>query len=175
MYNMDIQANSTFRENIMKRLSLLVLSVLLILTGCASVFTDPAPGSTVEEAIAMKGQPDATYQDGNTTLLEWSVPAMGDHAYMARFGADGKLVSYSQILTRENFGTIKINEFTKNDVLKTVGHPTETEMSPLSGLEIWSYRYLEEGIRHSMMHIFFDSNGIVRKMENGQDPMYLLD
>lgn len=159
----------------MKRLSLHILPVLLFMTGCASIFTHPAPGSTVAEVIALKGKPDAQYQDGNTTLLEWSVPAWGDHAYMARFGADGKLVSYKQVLTRENFGTIKINEFNKNDVLKTVGHPTETEMSPLSGYEIWSYRYLEEGIWHSMMHVFFDSNGVVRKMENGQDPMYLLD
>lgn len=129
----------------MKRLSLLILPVLLALSGCASIFTNPAPGSTVAEVIALKGQPDAQYQDGNTTLLEWSVPAYGDHAWMARIGPDGKLISYKQVLTRENFGTIKINEFTKNDVLKTVGHPTETEMSPLSGYEIWSYRYLEEG------------------------------
>lgn len=160
----------------MKRLSLLIFTMLLALTGCASIFTNPAPGSTVAEVIALKGQPDARYQDGNTTLLEWTVPAWGDHAYMARFGPDGKLISYKQVLTRENFGTIKINEYTKNDVLKTVGHPTETEMSPLSSrYEIWSYRYLEEGIWHSMMHVYFDSNGVVRKMENGQDPMYLLD
>ena len=159
----------------MKRLSLLVLPVLLVLTGCASTFTNPAPGSTVAEVIALKGKPDAQYRDGNTTLLEWTVPAWGDHAYMARFDATGKLISYKQVLTRENFGTIRINEFTKNDVLKTVGHPTETEISPLSGYEVWSYRYLEEGIWHSMMHVFFDANGIVRKMENGQDPMYPLN
>lgn len=107
----------------MKRLSLLILPVLLALSGCASVFTNPAPGSTVAEVIALKGQPDAQYQDGNTTLLEWSVPAYGDHAWMARIGPDGKLISYKQVLTRENFGSIRINEFTKNDVLKTVGHP----------------------------------------------------
>ena len=159
----------------MKRLSLLILPVLLALSACASVFTNPAPGSTVAEVIALKGQPDSQYQDGNTTLLEWSGPAYWDQAWMARIGPDGKLISYKQVLTRENFGTIRINEFTQNDVLKTVGHPTETEMSPLSGYEIWSYRYLEEGIWHSMMNVFFDGNGVVRKMENGQDPMYLLD
>ena len=26
-----------------------------------------------------------------------------------------------------------------------------------------------------MMHIYFDSSGIVRGMENGQDPLYLRD
>ena len=72
----------------MKRLSLLALPLLLVLSGCATVFTNPAPGSTVAELIALKGQPDAQYQDGNTTLLEWTVTAYGVHAYMARSGTD---------------------------------------------------------------------------------------
>ena len=33
--------------------------------------------------------------------------------------------------------------------------------------------YKEEGIWNSMMYIYFDSQGIVRRMENGMDPMYL--
>ena len=48
----------------MKRLSLLILPVLLFMTGCASIFTNPAPGSTVAEVIALKGKPDAQYQEG---------------------------------------------------------------------------------------------------------------
>ena len=123
----------------MKRLSLLILPVLLALSGCASIFTNPAPGSTVAEVIALKGQPDAQYQDGNTTLLEWSVPAYGDHAWMARIGPDGKLISYKQVLTRENFGSIRINEFTKNDVLKTVGQAMKSGLTV-----IWKKAY---GIR----------------------------
>ena len=63
----------------MKRLSLLILPVLLALSGCASVFTNPAPGSTVAEVIALKGQPDAQYQDGlfrlTGIMLIWHVSA----------------------------------------------------------------------------------------------------
>ena len=60
-------------------------------------------------------------------------------------------------------------------MLRTVGHPTETDYLPLKKQEVWSYRYREEGIWNSMMHIYFDSSGIVRGIENGQDPMYLRD
>lgn len=159
----------------MKRLTLLILSLLLMLSGCASIFTTPTPGTSVQEVIALKGQPDAEYQDGNTRLLEWSVGPWAQYAYMARIGPDDRLISYEQVLTREKFGTIQINRFTKNDVLKTVGHPTETDFLPLIDREVWAYRYKEEGIWNSMMYIYFDNQGIVRRMENGLDPMYLRD
>ena len=92
---------------------------------------------------------------------------------MAKIGPDGRLISYEQVLTREKFDTIQIDHFSKNDVLKTVGHPTETDYLPLVDREVWAYRYKEDGIWNSMMYIYFDSQGIVRRMENGQDPMYL--
>ncbi len=157
----------------MKRLTLLI--PFLVLTGCASIFTTPSPDTPVEEVIALKGQPDAEYREGDTRLLEWSVGPWAQYAYMARIGPDGRLISYEQVLTREKFGTIQLNRSTKNDVLKTVGHPTETDFLPLIDREVWAYRYKEEGIWNSMMYIYFDKQGIVRRMENGLDPMYLRD
>lgn len=157
----------------MKRLILLVFSLSMLLSGCASIFTTPQPGISEQEVIALKGQTDAVYQIGDSRLLEWSVGAWSQYAYMAKIGPDGKLVSYEQVLTREKFGSIPIDRFTKLDVLQTVGHPTETDYLPLIDREVWAYRYKEEGIWNSMMYIYFDSQGIVRRMENGMDPMYL--
>ncbi|EEO26872.1 outer membrane protein assembly factor BamE domain-containing protein [Oxalobacter paraformigenes] len=159
----------------MKRLTLLISLLFLTLSGCASLFTTPSPGTPVQEVVALKGQPDAEYLDGNTRLLEWSVGPWAQYAYMARIGPDGRLISYEQVLTREKFGTIQINRSTKNDVLKTVGHPTESDFLPLIDREVWAYRYKEEGIWNSMMYVYFDKQGIVRRMENGLDPMYLRD
>ena len=157
----------------MKRLIWLIFSLSLRLSGCASLFITPQPGISEQEVIALKGQPDAVYQIGDTRLLEWSVGAWSQYAYMAKIGPDGKLVSYEQVLTREKFGSIPIDRFTKLDVLQTVGHPTEVDYLPLIDREVWAYRYKEEGIWNSMMYIYFDSQGIVRRMENGMDPMYL--
>ncbi|MCZ4065056.1 outer membrane protein assembly factor BamE [Oxalobacter aliiformigenes] len=157
----------------MKRSITLTLLLPLMLSGCASVFSTPVPGTPAEEVIALKGSPDAEYLDGNIRLLEWSVGPWAQYAYMARIGPDGRLISYEQVLTREKFDTIRIDHFSKDDVLKTVGHPTETDYLPLVDREVWAYRYKEDGIWNSMMYIYFDSQGIVRRMENGQDPMYL--
>lgn len=157
-------------------LSALILASSLTLAGCASVFGPPlVPGMPVQEVIARKGAPAIEYPDGDTTLLEWPAGEWSQYAYMARIGPDGKLISYDNVRTREKFATIKVNQFNKNDVLRTVGHPTETEYLPLRKQEVWSYRYKEDGLWNSMMHIYFDSNGIVRGMENGQDPLYLRD
>lgn len=110
-----------------------------------------------------------------TTILEWPAGEWSQYAYMARIGPDGKLISYDNVRTREQFAKIKVNQFNKNDVLRTIGHPTETEYLPLKKQEVWSYRYKEEGMWNSMMHVYFDGSGIVRGMENGQDPLYLRD
>ncbi len=158
----------------MKSRIALWLSFTLLLAGCSTVFgPPPAPGTPVEEVIARRGEPDARYRDGDGTLLEWSVGPWGQYAYMAKIGPDGKLVSYEQVLTREKFATIQIGRFNKNDVLKTVGHPTETQYLPLIRQEVWAYRYKEDGLWNSMMYVYFDSNGIVRRLENGMDPMYI--
>jgi len=88
---------------------------------------------------------------------------------MARIGRDGRLMSYEQVLTTEKFATIKPGISTKTDVLRIVGHPSETMYLPRQQLEVWTYPYKEQGVWNSMMHVHFDRSGVVRKMENGMD------
>lgn len=126
-------------------------------------------GETEAEVIAKLGRPTASIPDGNEHLLEYSRNPWGQMIYMARFDRDNKLISYEQVLTTEKFATIKIGKFTKTDVLRTIGHPSETSYLPLKQLEVWSYPYKESGVWNSIMHVQFDNAGIVRVMENGQD------
>lgn len=159
----------------MKRSILLTWLFAIMLSGCASIFSTPQPGISEEELVAMRGRPDAEYIEGDTRLLEWTVPAWGQYAYMAKIGPDGKLISFEQVLTREKFDSIRIGQYNRDDVLKTVGHPTETDYLPLIDRDVWTYRYKEEGIWNSIMYIYFDPQGIVRRKENGLDPIYLRD
>ena len=78
-------------------------------------------------------------------------------------------------LTVEKFHSLKPGISTKYDVLRTVGHPNrmESEYLPLADSDVWSYRYKESGVWDSMMHIHFGPDGIVKKLENGLDPLYL--
>lgn len=148
-------------------------AALAMLCSCATLFPPiPQPGETEAQVIAQRGQPTDRYRDGNDTLLEYATGPWGQKTWMARFGPDGKLISFEQVLTSEKFATIKVGEATKADVLRTIGRPSETGYLPLSGLEVWSYPYKEAGTWDSLMHVHFDSHGIVRKMLNGPDPKF---
>jgi hypothetical protein len=152
------------------------LSALLALSlfGCAQMFRQPPPaGAPLAEVTAALGQPNAVYPgpDGGQ-ILEYRGQPMGQFQHMAYIGPDGRLVSYEQVLTSENFGKVKVDHWTKDDILRHFGRPAETSAVGFHHYEVWSYRYKEAGVWNSMMHVHFDQQGVVRQMLNGPDPMY---
>lgn len=144
-----------------------IIFVSVVLGGCV---TAPMQGESEDQVIARLGQPTHRYRDGPDQLLEYMRGPWGQYTYMARLDRDGKLVSYEQVLTSEKFASIKIDAATKNDVLRTIGAPSDTAYFPRTDLEVWSYPYKESGAWDSIMHVHFDRTGIVRKMINGPDP-----
>ena len=158
-------------EHVMKIVSLLCISAFIaILGGCAAYGPPLQPGEPEQSVLSKLGQPTHRYQDGQDHLLEYTTGPWGQQTYMARIGPSGTLISYEQVLTSQKFATLKVGSATKDDVLRTVGAPSETSYLSLSQLEVWSYPYKESGVWDSMMHIHFDRNGVVRRMENGPDP-----
>lgn len=153
---------------------LAVVFFLANLSSCATWLQPPLRlGQTEAEVIARLGRPTHVYQDGASRLLEYMHGRMGQTTEMARIGPDGKLVSYEQVLTLEMFATIKIGEADKEKVLRTIGAPSETHFYRASQLEAWSYPFKESGVWDSFMSVYFDKTGIVRKLENGPDPVRL--
>ena len=149
-------------------------AAVLALAGLSACATGPPvhPGQTEAEVIARLGRPTHVYQDGASRLLEYMHGPMGQTTDMARIGTEGRLVSFEQVLTIQKFGTIKPGEADKDQVLRTIGAPSETHFYPASQLEAWSYPFKENGIWDSLMSVFFDKAGIVRKLQNGPDPDY---
>ncbi|MFC0253946.1 hypothetical protein ACFFJK_18770 [Massilia consociata] len=146
---------------------------LVSLGGCAAMLRQaPSIGDPVDIVQQKMGTPTAIYGAGNDRILEYATGPMGQQTFMARIGPDGRLVSYEQVLTSEKFATIKIDEATREDVLRAVGKPAETSRVGFRDYEVWSYRYKEAGVWNSLMHVHFDQQGIVRQMMNGPDPMY---
>lgn len=150
------------------------LCTALMLAGCAGPLFREAPnvGEPVAAVIAKLGQPTAVYPAPDGQILEYATGPMGQFTWMARIGPDGRLASYEQVLTGEKFATIKIDQATKADVLRTIGHPAERSRVAMHNYEVWSYRYKEAGVWNSLMHVHFDENGIVRQMLNGPDPLF---
>lgn len=148
----------------------LSLVALLLLSACAAFQpVNLTPGETEAEVITKLGRPTARMPDGNGFVLEYNRNPWGQATDMARFDGNGRLLSYEQVLTTEKFATIKPGVSTKMDVLRTVGHPSDTSYLSRQQLEVWTYPYKEQGVWNSLMHIHFNNNGVVNRLENGQD------
>lgn len=144
-----------------------------ILSGCATLF--PAAiniGDTESDAISKRGHPTNRYQDGEETLLEYSLGPWGQKTYMVRLDASGKVISFEQVLTTQKFATIKVGETRKEEVLRIIGAPSDTSYLSLRDMEVWSYPYKEADVWNSIMHVHFDGSGVVRQMLNGPDPRF---
>ena len=161
------------KATLMMRLFRIPAAVLALacLSSCAS-WTPPHPGQSEAEVIARLGRPTHVYQDGASRLLEYMHGPRGQTTDMARIGPEGRLVSFEQVLTMQKFGTIEPGKADKDKVLRTIGAPSQTRFYPASQLEEWSYPFKENGIWDSLMAVYFDKAGIVRKLQNGPDPEY---
>jgi hypothetical protein len=156
----------------MRAAALLLAAVSL--SACAPLFRQPPPaGAPLAAVTAALGQPAASYPepDGGQ-VLEYRGQPMGQFQHMARIGPDGRLVSYEQVLTSENFAKVKVDHWTKDDILRNFGRPAEISRVYFHDYEVWSYRYKEAGVWNSLMSVHFDHQGVVRQMLNGPDPMY---
>lgn len=150
------------------------IALAVALAGCAGLVRHtPSLGDPLPVVTAKMGQPTAVYPEpGGGQELEYATGPSGQFTFMAHIGPDGRLSAYEQVLTGEKFATIKVDHATKDDVLRTIGHPAERSTVATHDYEVWSYRYKEAGVWNSMMHVHFDQNGIVRQMLNGPDPMF---
>lgn len=142
------------------------------LSGCASLNPVSAVrvGNPESEVVRLLGKPTHVYQDGKDRILEYMHGPMGQTTELAKIGADGKLISIEQVLTLQKFGSLKVGQANKDEVLRTVGAPSQVNRYPFSQMETWSYPYKEQGVWDSMMSLYFDQSNILRKLENGPDP-----
>jgi len=158
-------------EKTAKRAIALVLA--LALSACASLaHRGPAVGTPLAEVTARLGQPSAVYPEpGGGQVLEYRGQPMGQFQHMARIGPDGRLLSWEQALTTENFARVEIGRWNKDDILRHFGRPAEVSRERVNDDEVWSYRYKEKGVWDSLMNITFTKLGVVRRLENTPDPV----
>lgn len=150
-----------------------LLAASIGLSGCAGVMREPpVAGDTVQAVIGKFGQPSARHHGPGGEVFEYSSGPLSQHTWMARFGPDGRLTSFEQVLSSDGFARIKIDSATRAEVLRLLGQPAERSRVAMNNYEVWSYRYKESGVWDSMMHVHFDQAGVVRMLMNGPDPVY---
>ncbi|MFK3736674.1 hypothetical protein [Massilia sp. TN1-12] len=153
------------------------LAVALALSACSTFSKAPAAGTPLADVTAKLGKPAAVYPDPDGgQVLEYRGQPMGQVQHMARIGADGRLISYEQVLTNENFAKLGTKRWTKDDVLRSFGHPADISPARATGpfpddAEVWSYRYKDDGVWNAMMSVYFNARGVVLHTAKTPDPI----
>ncbi|MFC0169771.1 hypothetical protein ACFFKC_16940 [Pseudoduganella danionis] len=142
---------------------------VLAFSACAGLQAPPA-GSSEAAVLASLGQPTGRYTLDGNTMLEYAQGPLGQSTYMAKLGPDGRLISFEQVLTSEKFAGVALKRDTKQTILARFGRPNEVVHYASVEGDVWRYRYKEQKVWDSMMHVEFDRNGVVQAMVNGPDP-----
>jgi outer membrane protein assembly factor BamE (lipoprotein component of BamABCDE complex) len=114
--------------------------VAVLLAACATPGpADLKAGASADEIKAQMGTPVATYAlpDGGKRL-EFS--GRGAMTYMLDVDASGRLVKWTQVLTEANFRTI-VPGMTREQVLMTLGRPSNIAPGGRQGGQVWSYNF----------------------------------
>ena len=74
--------------------------------------------------------------------------------------------------TDATFAALRPGVDTQASVAHQLGRPYDTTYLSLRDMTVWSYKYRQAGIWHSLMHLHFDRHGVLRESMSGPDPDY---
>lgn len=119
--------------------------------------------STEADVRGVMGQPDTVWDDGNgARTLEYPKGPEGVRTWMFAIGASGTLIDYKQVLTQENFDTIR-SGMSSDEVRRMLGRPRSVVQFSRKNEEVWDwkYRYVHEE-RLFNVHFDIDTKKVVR-------------
>lgn len=144
-----------------------------LLAGCAT----PGPSLVGADAGAVTAKQGAPAEKHRLAAggERWIYPLGGLQQYVwaVDFDAGGRVTQVRQVRTGENFARVRVDVDTEADVRREFGAPRLIVPYNRVGLVAWMFPYKEQEIWNSEMGIYFDPQGIVRKVENGPDPRFL--
>jgi hypothetical protein len=118
------------------------IALALAVAGCTGYGPRGVNVGDSAQAVAERmGPPTGRYalpQGG--TRLEYARGPFGKHTYMVDVDAQGRVVRWTQVLTEPNFETVQPG-MAQDDVLVTLGRPSDRRGGGWQGGEVWSYRY----------------------------------
>lgn len=135
----------------------------LWLAGCA-VPEWQKIGSGRAEVLEDMGRPTLTVAlpEGGERLVYSRQPA-GQQVYHLDFDARQRLTRVQQVLTMQQFFTLRNDIDTRDSVLRQFGPPALVEHVASFKGDIWTYRLLENGASRQA-HVHIDPTGVVRRV-----------
>lgn len=156
----------------------LALFSLLIVSGCANLNQVP-PGAPLAEVQAQFGAPNFScdHADGTRRVI-WTQQPMGQFAWGANVGADGRIDQVTPVLTDKSFQQLATGTWTAERVRCEFGPPANVSSVGLPNTRevVWAYRYRQDGVWNSLMYVYMGRDGeYVTRFHPGPDPMFERD
>ena len=153
----------------------LMASLLALIAGCTSITSVP-PGTSAQQMVGQFGTP--TYQcpleNGGTRLIG-SLQPFGQQAWATNTDKEGRIEGVKPVLTDAHFSMLREGVWTPEKLLCEFGPPAEKSAVGLPSVRqiVWSYRYQQDGVWNSLMHVYLGRDGNqVTRFHPGPDPMY---
>src|SRR5690606_24535211 len=103
----------------------------------------------------------------------WSGQPMGQFTWITDTDAKGIVIANFQALTSERFTQLDHGQWDTDRVMYEFGPPAEISRVGLRGEQtVWSYRFREQAVWNSLMHVHFDQQGKLTKYYPGPDPLW---
>ena len=162
----------------LRRAGLAALLPMMLLHGCATV-ASVQPGTPLAQVEAQFGRHNYScpLPDGGQRVI-WSGQPFGQFAWGTQVDAQGRVGEVTALLTDQHFSILGEGTWTDQQVLCEFGPPAETEAVGMPSVRqiVWSYRYKQNGVWDSLMHVYMGPDGKqVTRFHPGPDPMYEQD
>jgi hypothetical protein len=149
---------------------------VLALAACVAPDGRMTTGESEQALIARWGQPTAVHAQPATggaaagRRLEFSGNPYGQMNWMADIDAQGKVSAAREVLTQTSLERLSQHEgqWARADVRREYGRPAEVVRVASWQGDIWTYRY-REATFDLMYHVYFDSQGVLRRSHGGPD------
>jgi len=152
-------------------LTLGLVSAAAVLSACATGYGPQAltRGAGLADVTRAMGAPSGQYTLPNAAKrLEFARGPYGRHTYMLDFDANDRLLSWQQVLDENHFHAVRAG-MTRDEVLMSIGHPSEQSLLPVQSRMLWSYRY--DSPFCTWFQLTVDPQGKVVDTGFGPDPM----
>lgn len=158
------------------RPALAISFVTAMLAGCTPLSQQYPAGTPYDTLTQRLGEPTVTCPtaDGGRRSV-WSDQPHQQAALATEQRPDGTTTGLEQVLTDAAFYRMRNTaDWDMDRVMCTFGPPSERAGVGLPGhvQRVWSYKYKQDGVWNSLMHVYFDAAGAVTRFHPGPDPEY---
>ena len=139
----------------------LAAGALLALSACANL-AQVAPGTPLADVQAQFGRPnfECPQANGGRRVI-WTQQPMGQYAWGANVGADGRVDKVLPLLTDPHFKVLETGTWSPDRVRCEFGPPARIDEAGLGEKRevVWSYRYKENSVWNSLMYVYMGRDG----------------